>query len=376
MTALARPGPYDRTAPWRHIDPVLLVCTVALAALGLTMVFSATRGPGAEPDVTFLRRQALFMVLGVVAMAMVTFADTRRLRSSARWLYAGGCAALVLVLTPLGHSSKGTQAWFSLGPFEAQPSELSKLVLIVALAALASLWRRGPINAGQLGLVLVTAAIPLVLIMRQPDLGTALVYVAIVGAMLVMGGVRGRHLLVLGLVGAALVGGVLRSDVLKDYQRHRLEVFLDPERGRSAEGYNVSQSMTAVSRGGFTGDGLFQGRQTQLRYVPEQQTDFIFTVVAEELGFVGSATFLALAGALLWRVWRTAALARDRFDQLVCVGVLAMFAFQVFESVGMAIGIMPVTGIPLPLMSYGGSTTLTSFVALGLVLKVHMRRLR
>jgi rod shape determining protein RodA len=375
VTLVARPGPTDRTAPWRHIDPVLVVCTAALATLGLVMVHSATRGGGPEPDVTFLRRQALFVAVGVAAMVAVAFADTRRLRPWARALYAGGCVALALVLTPLGHSSKGTQAWFSIGPFEVQPSELSKLVLIVALAALLALWR-GRINAGQLGLVLATAAIPLALIMRQPDLGTALVYLAIVGAMLVVGGVRGLHLLVLAVVGVVLVTGVLRSDWLKDYQRHRLEVFLDPGQGRSAEGYNLNQSMTAVARGGFTGDGLFQGRQTQLRYVPEQQTDFIFTVVAEELGFVGSATFLALSGALMWRIWRTAGLARDRFDQLVCVGVLALFAFQVFESVGMTTGIMPVTGIPLPLMSYGGSTTLTSFTALGLVLSVHMRRLR
>jgi rod shape determining protein RodA len=339
------------------------------------MVHSATRGSGGEPDVTFLRRQGLFLVLGAGVMTAVTLTDHRRLRPWARWLYAGACAALVLVLTPLGHSSKGTQAWFSVGPFELQPSELSKLALIIALAALLSLWRR-KVNAGQLALVLATAAIPLVLILQQPDLGTALVYVAIVGAMLVMGGVRGLHLLVLAVAGVVLVTGVLRSDVLKDYQRHRLEVFLDPGRGRSAEGYNLNQSMTAVSRGGLTGDGLFQGRQTQLRYVPEQQTDFIFTVVAEELGFVGSGTFLVLMGAIMWRIWRTAALARDPFGQLVCVGVLAMFAFQVFESVGMTTGIMPVTGIPLPLMSYGGSTTLASFAALGLVLNVHMRRLR
>jgi rod shape determining protein RodA len=365
----------DPTAPWRHLDPVLIVCTAAVAALGLVMVHSATRGNGPEPDLTFLRRQGVFLVLGAATMAAVTIVDHHRLRPAARWLYLGALGGLALVLTPLGHSSKGTQAWFSVGPVEVQPSELSKLALVIALAALLSLWN-GRINAGRLGLALATAALPLVLIMRQPDLGTALVYLAIVLAMLLLGGARGLHLLVLALAGVVLVTGVLRSDVLKDYQRHRLEVFLDPERSPSAEGYNVNQSKTAVSRGGLTGDGLFQGRQTQLRYVPEQQTDFIFTVVAEELGFVGSATFLVLMGAIMWRIWRTAALARDRFGRLLCVGVLAMFAFQTFESVGMTIGMTPVTGIPLPLMSYGGSTTIASFAALGVVLNVHMRRLR
>jgi rod shape determining protein RodA len=368
--------PVARRAPlrsWRHVDPVLVVCSGAVAVLGVVMVFSATRGTGPEPDLTYVRKQGVFVLLGVGVMAVTAAVDHRRLRPWARWIYAGSCAALVLVLSPLGHSAKGAQAWFSLGPVEVQPSEVSKLALIVGLAALLGLWR-GRINAGRLALALAAAAIPMALIMRQPDLGTALVYVAIVGAMLVVGGARGVHLLVLALAGVVLVTGVLRSDVLKDYQKNRLAVFLDPGRDHTAEGYNLNQSMTAVSRGGLTGDGLFQGRQTQLQFVPEQQTDFIFTVVAEELGFVGSATFLALTGAILWRVWRTAALARDAFGRLVCVGVLAMLAFQVFESVGMATGIMPVTGIPLPLMSYGGSTTLATFAALGLVLGVHLRR--
>jgi rod shape determining protein RodA len=375
VTALRRPRRGDRTAPWRHVDPVLVVCAAAVAGLGLVMVGSATRGSGPEPDLTFVRRQALYVALGVATMVAVTFADLRRLRAWSRWIYGVAVTALVVVLTPLGHSTKGTQAWFSLGPIDLQPSELSKLALIVALASLLSLWH-GHVNAGQLGLILATAALPLVLILQQPDLGTALVYVAIVGAMLVIGGVRGLHLLVLAVAGVVLVTGVLRSDMLAEYQRHRLEVFLDPGQGQSAEGYNLSQAITTVSRGGFSGDGLFQGRQTQLHYVPEQQTDFIFTVVAEELGFVGSATFLALMGTIMWRIWRTAALAGDDLGRLVCVGVLALFAFQVFESVGMTTGIMPVTGIPLPLMSYGGSTTLASFAALGLVLNLHMHRMR
>jgi rod shape determining protein RodA len=341
----------------------------------VVMVFSATRGTGPRADLTFVRKQGAFVAAGFVVMAAVALVDLRLLRSAGRWLYAGAVASLALVVSPLGHRSKGAQAWFSLGPVEVQPSEFSKLVLIVALAGLLSLWR-GHVNAGRLGLALATAAIPLALIMRQPDLGTALVYVAVVGALLVAGGVRGLHLLALAVAGLVLVTGVLRSDVLADYQKNRLAVFIDPGRGRSDEGYNLNQSMTAVSRGGLTGDGLFQGRQTQLRYVPEQQTDFIFTVVAEELGFLGSTTFLVLMAVVMARIWRIATLARDHFGRFLCVGVLATFAFQTFESVGMTTGIMPVTGIPLPLMSYGGSTTFTSFAALGLVLNVHRRSCR
>ena len=365
----------DPTAPWRHVDPVLVVCTVAVAVLGLVMVFSATRGTGAEANVSFVRKQGFFVLLGFAAMAVTTLVDYRRFQHYAVVLYGGACLLLLLVISPLGKSSKGTQAWFSLGPLELQPSEFSKLCLIVGLAALMAMWR-GRYNAGRIALALVVAGIPMALIMKQPDLGTALVYIAIVVAMLLVGGVRALHMVLLVVAGVLLVTGVVRSDVLKDYQKNRLAVFLDPEQNKSAEGYNLNQSMIALSGGGLTGDGLFQGQQTQLSYVPEQQTDFIFTVVGEELGFLGSATFLTLMGVIVWRIWRTAARSRDLFGRLVCGGVLAMVVFQVFESVGMTAGIMPVTGIPLPLMSYGGSTTLSTFLAIGLVLNVHMRRLR
>jgi rod shape determining protein RodA len=359
----------------RRVDAVLIVCSAFVAALGVMMVFSATRGVGPDPEVAHLRRQVIHVAIGAALMVSVALLDHRRLRLWSREVYAVACLALVAVLTPLGRSVNGSQSWLVVGPVELQPSEPAKLGLIVGLAAVLSRWR-GRLNSGRLGVALAVAAVPVLLILAQPDLGTALVIVAITGAMVLVGGAQGRHLVALALVGALLVVGALRADVLADYQKHRLTVFLDPTADLSAQGYNLHQSMTAVSRGGLSGDGLFQGRQTQLRFVPEQQTDFIFTVVAEELGFVGSATFLALMGVILWRVWRTAAAAADRFGQLLCTGVLVLFSFQTFQSVGMATGIMPVTGIPLPLMSYGGSTTLSSFAALGLVVGVHLRGLR
>lgn len=365
----------DPSAPFRHLDPVLVVCTLAVSVLGVVMVFSATRGNGEVADQSFLRRQALFMVIGVGVMAVVALFDYRKLRDYAIFLYGGMVVALLLVVSPLGSEAKGAQAWFAFGPFQFQPSEFSKLVVILSLAALLAAWR-GDIDIRRLGIALGVAGLPMVLILLQPDLGTMLVFVAITMAMLLMGGVKGRHILVLTVVGVAFVWGVLQSDFLKEYQKDRLTVFIDSETADSAASYNLNQSLIAIQSGGLSGGGLFEGRQTQLRFVPEQETDFIFTVVGEELGFIGGATFLGLFGVIVWRIWRTAALARDELGQLICVGVLAMFVFQLFESVGMTMGIMPVTGIPLPFMSYGGTTTLASFAAIGLVLNVHMRRFR
>jgi rod shape determining protein RodA len=378
-TPRSRPGPdrsrRDLSAPWRHFDPILVVCTLAVAVLGTVMVFSATRGSDEVADQSFLRRQLVFMVIGVAVMAAVSLIDYRKLRDWAVFLYGGMVVLLILVVSPFGSEAKGAQAWFAFGPFQFQPSEFSKLVVIIALASLLAVWR-GDIDLRRLGFALFVAGVPMGLIMLQPDLGTMLVFVAITMAMLLMGGVKGRHILILTVLGVVFVYGALQSNVLKEYQKDRLTVFIDPENANDTASYNLEQSLIAIQSGGFGGGGLFQGKQTQLRFVPEQQTDFIFTVVGEELGFIGGATFLALFATIVWRIWRTAALARDELGQLICVGVLAMLVFQLFESVGMTMGIMPVTGIPLPFMSYGGTTTIASFAAIGLVLNVHMRRFR
>lgn len=363
----------DLSAPWRHLDPVLVICTIAVAGLGVIMVYSATKG--ADDDNFYLKRQAMFVGIGIVLMIAAALVDYHKLREYAWFIYGFACALLLFVVSPLGHKSKGAQSWFSIAGFQFEPAEISKLCLIIGLGAALAAWR-GDVDLRRLGMALLVAGLPMGLIMLQPDLGTALVFVAITMAMLLIGGVKARHILALTVVGVIGVVGVLHSNVLQEYQKDRLTVFLDPGKDNRGAAYNLNQSLITISRGKFTGDGLFQGKQTQLRYVPEQQTDFIFTVVGEELGFVGAATFLALMAVIVWRIWRTAALARDLFGQLLCVGVLAMLVFQVFESVGMTMAIMPVTGIPLPFMSYGGSTTITSFLAIGLVLNVHMRRFR
>jgi rod shape determining protein RodA len=339
------------------------------------MVLSSTRGT--DPDVydlSYLRKQVLFIVMGVVGMVLVTLVDYRRLRDFAWLPYVVVLALLGLVVSPLGSERRGTQAWFQIGAFQLQPAELAKVAVILAVAALLAA-SDVPLRARRLAGALLLIAVPTALIMLQPDLGTALVFVAITMGMVMIGGARPRHIVVLTAVGVIGVVGVLNSDVLEDYQRDRLTGFLDSEgEDVRAEAYNGDQSRAAVASGGVSGKGLFEGTQTRLGFVPEQHTDFIFTAVGEELGFVGSATVLGLLALMCVRVWRTALIARDRLGTLICVGVLSMLVFQIFQNVGMTMGIMPITGITLPFMSYGGSSVIASWLAVGLVLNVHMRR--
>ncbi len=376
------PGALGRTsrnpaAPWRHLDLVLVGCVLAVGALGCLMIFSSTRGRDpADFDTSFLTKQILFMGVGVLAMIITAFFDYRRYRELAPLAYGAVLLLLLMVVTGLGSERKGSQAWFQLGPFQLQPSELAKIVVIVTMASVIAHFN-SELDARRLGMVLGVAGVPMALIMLQPDLGTTLVFVAVGMGMLLIGGARVRHIVALTIVGIIGVAVVLNSGMLETYQQCRLTSFLEQENQDCAErdsAYNQDQAKVAIGSGALLGTGVFQGTQTRLDIVPEQHTDFIFTALAEELGFVGSATLLALLSIISWRIWRTAQLARDPLGTLICVGVLSMFVFQVFENIGMTMGIMPVTGIPLPFMSYGGSSTLTAFIAMGLVLNVHMRR--
>jgi rod shape determining protein RodA len=273
----------------------------------------------------------------------------------------------------LGSEVNGAQSWFSLGPFQMQPAEFSKLSLIGVLAFLLSEFR-GDIDIRRLIALLATAALPMALIMLQPDLGETLILVAITMTIMLVGGLPTKYIAVLTIVGLIGVVGALNSPLLADYQRNRLTAFVNPSDTSNASVYNIEQSQQAIANGGITGQGLFDGPQTKLGFVPEQETDFIFTAVAEQFGFIGASTMLLLYGLLCYRIWRIAQVAKDTFGTYLCVGVLAMFAFAAFENVGMAMGIMPVTGIPLLLISAGGSATITALAGLGLVLNVYMRR--
>ena len=365
------------SAPWRHIDVVLVGCVAAVSVLGCLMVFSSTRGSNPDSfDTGFVAKQALFVAIGAGVMLVVALVDYRRYREMAPAAFIMVLLLLLLVVSGLGSERKGTQAWFQLGPFQLQPSELAKIVVIITLASVMAQFNN-ELDVRRLALVLGLAGAPMALIMLQPDLGTTLVFVAITMGMLLIGGAQGRHIAALTLVGIVGVGLVLNSGMLEEYQKCRFTSFLETESKECVardSSYNQDQAKVAIGSGGLLGAGLGQGTQTRLGIVPEQHTDFIFTAVGEELGFAGSGTLLALLGIISWRIWRTAQLARDPLGTLICVGVLSMFVFQVFENIGMTMGIMPVTGIPLPFMSYGGSSTLTAFIALGLVMNVHMRR--
>jgi rod shape determining protein RodA len=364
-----------QSTPLRYLDVALVGATLAIAALGLLMIYSSTHARLEQQGIDglyYVKRQGAAIAIGLGIMAVLLMIDYKKLRDYSVLAYGLTVFLLLAVLMPLGSNARGTQAWFQLpGGFQLQPSELAKFGIIVALAGYLHN-HRGEMDAWQLTQTIALAAVPLGLVMLQPDLGTVMVLGLIVITMLMVGGARLAHLAVLGLLAVTFVVSVLGLGLLKDYQVDRLTSFTGG--GDKTTTYNTEQSKIAIGAGGILGQGFDNGPQTGGGFVPEQHTDFIFTAVGEELGFVGAATLLALFGVIMWRTWRAALLARDRFGTLVCAGVLAMFAFQGFENMGMTMGIMPVTGIPLPFMSYGGSSTITAFACIGLVASVHMRR--
>ncbi len=358
---------------WRDLDWVMLGAAIAIAVLGLAMVYSATRNLVDDPYY-FLKRQSAAMIVGVGAFLVILRIDYRKFRDFSLLAYFVVIALLFFVLTPVGSSSKGAQAWYALpGNFQFQPSEIAKFLLIVALCGYVN-EHRGDIDPWRITMILGLAIVPLALVQLQPDLGTNLVFAAIVLGLLAVAGVKGRYLVVIALLAATGVYAIVSVGVLKQYQIDRLTVVFNPGDKTQTAAYNQDQSKQTIGAGGLLGAGLFHGKQTGLGYVPEQHTDFIFTAVGEELGFVGAATLLALFAIVMWRTWRTARLSRDYYGTLVCAAIFAMFGFQIFENVGMTMGIMPVTGIPLPLMSYGGSSLIATCACLGLVANVYARR--
>ncbi|MGH3665223.1 MAG: rod shape-determining protein RodA [Egibacteraceae bacterium] len=365
-------------APTRHIDPILILAALALSGFGLLMIYSATFFRLEEQGLDtmfYVNRQLVSLGIGLAGMVGLTLFDYRVYRAWSLLLYAGSLLLLVFVLLQ-GTVINGSKAWLVLGGFQLQPSELAKVSLIVMLATLFHERREEALGLRALVEALAIAALPMLLILAQPDFGTFLVFVAIVFGVLLLARVRVRFMVALTLLGLLSFAALLQSGALADYQIARLTSFVNPAEADPDDVYNVNQAQIAIGSGEFFGKGLFRGTQTKLSYVPENQTDFIFTVVGEEFGFVGSALMLVAFGVLLWRAIRIAALSRDAFGTLLAGGVVAVFGFQVFINVGMAIGIMPVTGLPLPFVSYGGTSLIGSFLMLGLLLNVHMRRFR
>ena len=367
-----------RDSPLRRLDWVLGLAVLALIGLGSLLVWSATRQRMLDTDLdpqAFLKRHLINAVIGMTLASVATLVDYRSLQAYAPVVYTASCLGLVAVLTPLGSTVNGAHSWIVLGGgFSVQPAELAKVALVVGLAMLLADVRdaeRGP-RDGDVALVLVLAAVPMALIMLQPDLGTVLVLVFIVLGVLAVSGAPARWLCGLLVAGVAVCVTAVQVGVLDEYQVDRFAAFTNPELDPRGVGYNTNQARIAIGSGGLLGKGLFEGSQTAGRFIPEQQTDFIFTVAGEELGLLGASLVLALLGLVLWRGLRIASRSPDPFGRLVAAGVVCWFAFQSFVNIGMTLGIMPVTGLPLPFVSYGGSAMFANLVAVGLLQNVHL----
>ncbi|HEX3200610.1 MAG TPA: FtsW/RodA/SpoVE family cell cycle protein, partial [Actinomycetes bacterium] len=318
-------------APWRHVDPTVILAAVALTALGLAAIYSSTfaglRAQGLS-EASIMRRQLLNLGLGMAVMVVAMVIDYRRLQAWAGVVFGAVVVVLGLVLTPLGSATNGAQSWFELGAYQLQPSEYAKVGTIITLAAVFGSRRETP-GTRRLALGLAAIGLVCVEILLQPDFGTFMVFVAILFGVLLVSGVQLRWLLVLVLIGVIGTIGMFKLNVLHEYQKERLTAFIDPSADDGGRGftYNSRQALIAIGSGGVTGKGYLRGTQTNLQYVPEQKTDFIFTVIGEELGFTGGVGLLALLALLLWRGLRIAAVARDPFGALLAAGVVTMLAF-------------------------------------------------
>lgn len=354
----------------RRMDFTLIIATIAIIVMSLVIIGSATNS---EPEgIHFVQRQGLFAVLNVAVAVFCMNFDYKMLQRYGKKLYIFNLVLLGAVMLA-GHSALGAQRWIQMGPITIQPSEFAKLIMIVSLASLLE-EKMGKLNTlSDLLPVIAFVAVPFLLVLKQPDLGTSLVFIAIFLGMIFACGVNLKLLGWIfgsGLVLAPFFGFFL----LKDYQKMRIRVFLDPNVDPLGSGYHIIQSEIAIGSGMLFGKGLFEGTQSQLNFLPENHTDFIFAVVGEELGFIGTAVLLLLYLIVLWRSIRIAQEASDTFGMLLAVGITSMLAFHVLVNVGMTMGIMPVTGIPLPLMSYGVSSLTTNIMAIAILLNIHMKK--
>lgn len=362
-----------------EIDWVLVGAVALLSGIGLYIIGLATKDDVVGSPDFYVDRQLIFMVGGLVTLLVVASIDPARLQGIP-WVLLGGLLGALAVVYVLGSAAKGSTRWIDLGPFSLQPSEMGKTVMVVVLAAVA-VERAGEMAPGRLTLLLgAVVAVPAGIVFVQPDLGTSLVYGAVFIGVLLLVGQPWQHFAVMGagLVAAVvLVLAVLPAagvPVLHDYQVERLTAFVNTDTDPTKAGYQLSQSKTAIGSGGAMGKGPDAATQTNNDFVPEHHTDFIFAVVGEMYGFVGAGLVILLFGVVIWRALRITARAATPFEQVVAGGIATMFTFQAFTNMGMNVGIMPITGIPLPFVSYGGSHTITNMAAVGLLLAVHRRR--
>ena len=363
-----------------RFDLTLNLAVAALLAIGTLLVYAATRewfrSNNLDPEY-YLKRHILNILIGALLAYGTTLIDYRLLRAYAPILWLISIIGLIAVFIPgIGEEVNNSNAWISLpGGFQLQPAELAKIAIIIGIAMVLSDRDQNQNDPTDLDVVkaLAIAAIPVFLIVLQPDLGTILIISAAVVAMIGVSGAR--PIWVVGLLLLAVVGGftAVKTGAVSEYQVARLQSFIDPTSDPQATGYQIRQSRITIGSGGFFGKGLFEGPQTSGRFVPEQQTDFIFTVAGEELGFVGCSLILFLYLLIFVRAFIICRQSRDLFGRLVCIGVIAWFIFQSFENIGMAMGLMPMTGVPLPFLSYGGSSMFANLIGIGLLQNVHAR---
>ncbi len=361
------------------MDWLLLGAVLSLSVIGALLVWSATSArsdlTGGDPR-AYLEKQIVNIAIGLALLVLVLATDHRWVRIVAPLVYLASVAGLVLVLT-MGTVINGSRSWIMLGSLSIQPSEFAKLAVVIGMALVVAeraegRWRPR-VTSFDVIAMLVIAAVPAALIMLQPDLGTMLVLAATVFGVLAASGASRRWLVL--LAGSAIVAAVVavRGGVLKDYQVDRFLAFTNPDLDPRGAGYNVEQARIAVGNGGWFGNGLLNGSQTRSGFVPEQHTDFVFTVAGEELGLVGSALIIALLGVVLWRSLAIALRTDDVFGRVAAAGIACWFGFQAFQNIGMCLGIMPVTGVPLPFVSYGGSSMFAGMLAVGLLLNISRR---
>lgn len=371
----------ERDGIIRQMDLVLIAAVILLLAIGAVLVSAGTRNwyASAGLDPNYYLKRHLINILVAVSLGIATmFFDYRLLKAYTPILWVIAFLGLIAVLIPgIGSTINGARAWITLpGGYSVEPGEFAKVAVITGMAMLLAERREGEKDpkARDVTQALLIAALPMLLIMLQPDLGTAIILSASVVVVIAISGASWKW--IAGLLLLACLGsiGAVKLHVLHDYQIKRLQSFVDPNADPQQSGYQLRQSRITIGSGGLTGKGLYKGPQTNGRFVPEQQTDFIFTVAGEELGFVGSAGIIGLFGIVLWRAGRIARRSSDLFGRLVSGGIMAWFAFQIFENIGMAMGLMPMTGVPLPFLSYGGTSLFAVLIGIGLLENVHMRR--
>jgi rod shape determining protein RodA len=366
------------SSPFLRIDPLLALAAIGLIACSVYVVGNATQDdiPG-DPNY-YLVRQIAYGVIGIALMLGLARFDYSRLRELKLGIY-GAMIGLILLVFALSTATRGSKRWIDLPFFKLQPSELGKVLLIVALAGFTVDRMRRLGERETTSRLLLLAIFPAMLVVAQPDLGSGLVYMAIAVAILFVAGTTWTHFVAIGTLSAVAIAGVLvvgpavGVEVLKDYQKDRLTAFVSPTDDPREQGYQLRQSTVAIGAGEKTGRGANDATQTRLDFLPEHHTDFIFAVVGEMFGFAGAAFVLSLYALLVWRGLRILTMAKNLYGALIAGGVVAMLMFQVFINVGMTIGLGPITGVPLPLMSYGGSSVLVTFIAIGLLQAIHVQ---